>query len=447
MNDGMQRWFIVLIFGLLLVGCTAIPDQQEQVVPTVTPIPTAQAAARTTYVVERGDVRETFIFRGRWTPRDQQQLSFEVAGTVRSVNVQRGDTVVAGAVLADLQIDELEDQLLRNQLALDGAIRRLEEGGDNSSSAVVDAQFNVANQNLSLQGQRATIPWSSVQNAADAVVAAERQVENAQRSYDDTVSRADSPASAVDGAFEQLLSAQENLAQQRRSYSDAAASYYNATLGIQQQENALLQAQINLETARTGGGDPDLVDAVIEAQIALDRTIEQISQSTLIAPFDGVIVEIPIQSGDTVEAFATVITLALPEPLEAIANLSFNDIQLLQIGQVGICRDANNTDLEVQCIIRQLPLTNRDIDQTVRVAATLPEMPRGGLVEVEMTLRESLNALWLPPQAVNEFGNRTFVVVQTPDGERVRDVEVGLQTDDRVEIESGVQEGDIIVQQ
>lgn len=443
----MQRWFIVLIFSFLLASCNAIPDQQEEVVPTATPIPTAPAAARTTYVVERGDVRETFIFRGRWLPRDQQQLSFEVAGTVRSVNVQRGDTVEAGAVLADLQIDELEDQLLNNQLSLDAARRRLEEGGDSSSNAVVDAQFNVANQNLSLEGQRATLPWSSVQNAAQAVVAAERQVENAQRSYDDTVSRPDSPASSVDAAFEQLLSAQENLAQQRRAYSDAAAQYYNATLGIQQQENALLQAEINLERAQTGGGDPDLVDAVIEAQIALDRTIEQISQSTLVAPFDGVIIEITIQPGDQVEAFSTVITLALPEPLEAIANLSFNDIQLLQIGQVGICRDANNPDLEVQCIIRQLPLSNRDIDQTVRVAATLPELPQGALVEAEMTLRESLNTLWLPPQAVNEFGNRTFVVVQTPDGERVRDVEIGLQTDDRVEIESGVEEGDIVVQQ
>jgi HlyD family secretion protein len=443
----MQRLFLVLIFSMVLASCNAIPDQQEDVIPTATPIPTAPAAARTTYTVERGDVRETFIFRGRWLPRDQQQLSFEVAGTVRSVNVQRGDTVQAGSVLADLQIDDLEDQLLSNQLALDAAQRRLEEGGDNSSSTVVDAQFNLANQSLTLDGQRATLPWSSVQNAADAVDAAERQVENAQRSYDDTVSRPDSPASSVDSAFEQLLSAQENLAQQRRSYSDAAASYYNATLGIQQQENALLQAQLNLERAATGGGDPDLVDAVIEAQLALDRTREQISQSTLIAPFDGVIVEITVQPGDQVESFATVITLALPEPLEAIANLSFNDIQLLQIGQIGICRDANTPDLEVQCVIRQLPLSNRDIDQTVRVAATLPELPQGALVEAEMTLRESLDTLWLPPQAVNEFGNRTFVVVQTADGERVRDVEVGLQTDDRVEIESGVEAGDIIVQQ
>ncbi|MDQ7024193.1 MAG: HlyD family efflux transporter periplasmic adaptor subunit [Anaerolineae bacterium] len=443
----MQQWFFIVVLVFVLVGCEAIPDQQEQVLPTVTPIPTAQAAARTTYSVQRGDVRETFIFRGRWLPRDQQQLSFEVQGTVRNVTVRSGDTIEAGAVLADLQIDELEDQLIRNQLALDAARRRLDEGGDNSSNAVVDAQFNLANQNLTLDGQRATLPWSSVQNAADAVVAAERQVENAERSYDDTVSRPDSPASSVDNAYEQLLSAQENLAQRRRSYSDAVASYYNSALSVDRQENSVLQAEINLERAQDGGGDPDLVDAVIESQIALDRTIEQISQSTLIAPFAGVVIEVTIQAGDTVQAFTTVITIALPEPLEGIANLSFNDIQLLQIGQVGICRDANNPDLEVQCIIRNLPLSNRDVDQTVRVAATLPELQQGALVEAEMTLRESLNTLWLPPQAVNEFGNRTFVVVQTDDGERVRDVEIGLQTDDRVEIESGLEEGDIIVQQ
>jgi biotin carboxyl carrier protein len=349
--------------------------------------------------------------------------------------------------MADLQIDELEDQLLRNQLALDAALRRLEEGGDNSSSAVVDAQFNLANQNLTLQGQRATLPWASVANAADAVDAAARQVENAQRSYDDIVSRPDSPASQVDSAYEQLLSAKENLAIRRRAYSEAAASYYNAALGVDRQENSVLQAEINLFRAAEGGGDPDLVDAVFEAQLALDRTQQQINQSTLVSPFAGVVLEVTIQPGDQVQAFATVMTIALPEPLEAIGNLSFNDIQLLQIGQVGFCRDANNTDLEVLCVIRQLPLSNRDVDQTVRVAASLPELQQGALVEVEMTLRESLNTLRLPPQAINDFGNRTCVVLQTPDGERVRDVEIGLQTDDRVEIESGLQEGDIVVQQ
>jgi hypothetical protein len=46
--------------------------------------------------------------------------------------------------------------------------------------------------------------------------------------------------------------------------------------------------------------------------------------------------------------------------------------------------------------------------------------------------------------AQTTFQNRTFVVLQTPDGPVAINVEIGLRTDDRVEIISGVNEGDII---
>jgi multidrug efflux pump subunit AcrA (membrane-fusion protein) len=62
-----------------------------------------------------------------------------------------------------------------------------------------------------------------------------------------------------------------------------------------------------------------------------------------------------------------------------------------------------------------------------------------------MPLQVSKNVLWLPPAAVRTFQNRTFVLLQTPDGQKVVDVTVGLKTDDRWEIKSGVNEGDIVV--
>src|SRR5262245_43201690 len=107
------------------------PAQQPQVEPTVTPIPTAPAAARTTYKVERGTVQESLEFRGRWLPRDQIQLAFEVAGTVRRVPVQRDDTVTVGTLLADLQIDDLENTLASQELQLKTAQQNLASGGDN----------------------------------------------------------------------------------------------------------------------------------------------------------------------------------------------------------------------------------------------------------------------------------------------------------------------------
>lgn len=437
-----------IIIALLMAACQPTNENPAQdITATATPIPTAPAAARTTYTVERGTVSEIYEFTGRWLPRDQMNLAFNVGGSVRSVSVQRGDTVSAGEVLADLQIDDLEDNLVSQEIALAAAQRRLDESSTTSDDGVISAQFNLANQNMALQSQELSLPWTNVNNAWAQVETAQRNLENAQRNYDDAVSRPDTPASQVDSLYEAVISAQESLASAQRSYYSASASYRQAEINLKQQENSVLQAELDLQAAQQSGGDPDLVDALIEAQLAVDRTREEIANSTLVAPIDGVVLEVTIQPGDSVEAYSGVITIALPQPLEAIATIAFTDTQQLQIGQVGICEEANNPDSRVQCVIRQLPVSNRDVDQTVRVAATLPELASGGLVNITMTLSESEDTLWLPPQALNVFGNRTFVVLQTEEGERVQDVTTGLETDDRVEILSGVQEGDVIVQQ
>lgn len=423
------------------------PSIAQAPLPTVTPIPTAPAAARTTYTVQRGTVQDIFTFRGRWLPRDQTQLSFEVSGSVRAVNVRRDDTVNQGDLLADLQIDELENQLAQQQLNLERAQRNLETGGDTSEDSALNAQFNLANSRLQLQSQQVSLPYNQVLDAQANVETAKREIARAEQAYNDLVSRPDSVATSVDNALERVVSAREALEARERAYENALASYFSQALSVQQQENRVIQNEIALEDALQGGGNPDLVQAVNEAQLAIDQTQQRIQQSSLFAPIDGVVLEVLITPGDAVQAFNTVMTLAIPEPLEVIANLAFNEIQQLQVGQIGVCAVVNQPDTAVQCIVRQLPLSNRDVDQTVRVAAGLAGVQSGQLIEVEMVLEESLDTLWLPPAAVNTFQNRNFVILQTPEGERVQDVEIGLQTDDRVEILSGLNEGDIVVQQ
>src|SRR5437868_1076767 len=108
-----KRLGALILFAALVTSCTgnvaatgntggAAPAAgAQQGPPTSTPIPTAPAVARPTYIVQRGDVQNILEFSGRWQPRDQTQLSFPVAGTVRQVTVKRGDAVRAGQLLAD----------------------------------------------------------------------------------------------------------------------------------------------------------------------------------------------------------------------------------------------------------------------------------------------------------------------------------------------------------
>src|SRR5260370_33349192 len=107
---------LLAVLGLGLASCTGnVPpgpnSGNPQQVASVTPIPTAPSVARPTYIVQRGDVQNIYDATGRWQPRDQTQLSFAIAGTVRRVQVKRGDTVQKGQLLADFQIGTLEEQL------------------------------------------------------------------------------------------------------------------------------------------------------------------------------------------------------------------------------------------------------------------------------------------------------------------------------------------------
>ncbi|MCA9994260.1 MAG: hypothetical protein KDE56_00850, partial [Anaerolineales bacterium] len=100
------------------------------------------------------------------------------------------------------------------------------------------------------------------------------------------------------------------------------------------------------------------------------------------------------------------------------------------------------------------PGSNQDVaenDSTARIAFANPEdaaqFTAGSRVQVNIFLEERPDALWLPPAALREFNGRQFVVIQQDGGERRVDVVLGIEGDGRIEIVSGVAEGDIVVGQ
>lgn len=442
-----MRWVVLLSVLFALSACGSdTADQGPGAAPTITPIPTSPAAARPVYTVQRGTVQQTLVFTGRWLPRDQAQLGFEIAGTIRGVYVQRGDTVQAGDLLADFDTTDLEAQRDSAELDLQTAINRLETGSEGSVQSVLDAQFALAGSRLSLENQEATSPWTSLENARLGMEHARNALDDAQRAYDDAISHPDSAPSAVDAAWQRVRDTEIGLNEAQNNYYAAAQSFNSHMIGVKQQENAVLHDELALQSALAGtGADPDLVRNALQAQLNLNQIQAKIDRASLRAPFEGIVLEITIQPGDSAAAFVPVITLALPEPKEVVAALAFNDTQRLNVGMVGICQEVSRPETAVQCAVRQIPLSSRDVDQTTRIAASLEDLALGQLVEATMPLQVRENVLWLPPAAIRTFQNRSFVIIETTEGQRVSDVELGLKTDDRVEILRGLQDGDMVV--
>jgi multidrug efflux pump subunit AcrA (membrane-fusion protein) len=449
-----KAYLCCIFLGILLVGaCQAAPPAggtpnplpAAQVVASATPIPTAELAARPTYTVQRGRVEQLLEFTGRWQPRDQIQLSFEVAGTVRQVLVKKDDLIAQGQLLADLQITELENQLTNAQLELDTARRNLNLGNTTGTQSVEDAEIALANARLQYESAVGSSPWTQVANAKINVDDAQRALDKAEFDYQEALSRPDQAANGVDTAQKVVDDARSALRTAQINYSQAAQTFNDYEFTIAQRYNSVIQAEIALERARSGQStDPSREQAVRSAELRIEQLEGQIAQSSLLSPIDGVVLEVTIRPGDTVQAFKAVITLAIPTPLEALANVPIADAQKLSVGLVGLCQVANRPETLVQCVVRQIPASAQDADQTTRVAATLVELPAGSLVEIDMPLQVREDVLWLPPAALRTFQNRTFVVLKTPDGPRSVDVQVGLQTDERVEIIAGVTEGDIV---
>jgi multidrug efflux pump subunit AcrA (membrane-fusion protein) len=442
---------VIMMLFLLLTACSsANPGLDDnavgaQAAPTSTPVPTAEIAARPTYAVQRGNVEDIFSFTGRWQPRDQMTLSFPVSGTISQVNVKRGDAVNAGDLLAQFDTSSLENQLSNAQLQLETAKSNVSTSATGDIQSVENAQISLANAQLSLENTKASSPWTSVASSRLSLDSANQSLENAQRNYRDALSHPENPASTVDSAYQQVLSAQNQVKNAQNSYFSAAQNFNNYQFQVEQSENQVIQAQINLQRAIEAASAGVSDENVRSAQLSIDQINQQIADSSLYAPISGVILDVTIAPGDAVQAHNSVMVIGLPEPKEVIANLAISDANRLSVGMVGVCEVVNHPETAVGCVVRSIPLSSKDADQTTRVAASLSNVADNQLIDVEMPLQIVENVLWLPPSVIRTFQNRTFVVLQTPDGPRTVDVQLGLQTTDRVEIVSGVNEGDVVI--
>ena len=71
----------------------------------------------------------------------------------------------------------------------------------------------------------------------------------------------------------------------------------------------------------------------------------------------------------------------------------------------------------------------------------------GDLVRVKVELERKDDVLWLPPQVIRMFEGRRFVVLKDGDVQRRVDIKAGIETQERVEVEEGLDEGQVVIGQ
>jgi multidrug efflux pump subunit AcrA (membrane-fusion protein) len=380
---------------LVVSGCALLPatnlDRSTGSEATPTPIPTAIVPVKPTYTVKRGEIVDELEFSGRIAPVIEEDLFFRNSGRVRAVFYRRNDVVEEGQILAELEIDPLERELESARLELERSQVRLEQAIQGH-----DYQQRVAETNLDM----AKIRLDALRNEAvpdqTAIALQDKQVELAELEM-------------------------EQLAR---------------------------------------GVDPLLISDVARAELNVSKLQADIADSQIIAPFSGQLLSFSVLPGQAVEAYQRVATLADISELEVTADLISTQMTRLAEQMPATFMLVSRPGLQLSGSVRRLPYpygsggrgtTVEELDKSTRI--TINGSPEemgaelGDLVRVKVELERKDDVLWLPPQAIRMFEGRRFVVLKDGDVQRRIDVKAGIETQERVEIEEGLEEGQVVIGQ
>ncbi len=480
-----HRLFLVLFLlsMLLITACEILPsasgprERAESQDATPTPIPTPIVPVKTTYTVEQGEVISLLEFTGRLAPVIESELFFRVDGRVRNIFARRNDVISEGQILADLEIDHLERQLEAAQFDLEAAQNRLAEAEADLASRIMrsqirlemtqlrlakaefdahaDAQFEA--QNEAIEAQTRSIDQVKAQIELQRASIALRK---AQEAYDEVAWRGDAGATSqaedLERATLAFAKAEADYASAIQDTSTRRLNSSDFDIALQELEVAL--AQLDLIEIQESI-DPRLRDDRRSIELNIERIEAEIAEATLIAPFSGQLLSFNAIEGRAVQAFEPVAVLADPAELEVRADLIDSTMQKLSEDIPVLISPNNRPGETVVGTIRLLPYpygsgtspieANSRDDESTRVTIDNPaerdNFKQGSLVKVTVELERKDSVLWLPPQAIRTFSGRDFVVVQEGDIQRRVDVKVGIKSEERVEIEEGLTEGQTII--
>jgi RND family efflux transporter MFP subunit len=334
-------------------------------------------------------------------PFQEVDLMAKVAGYVKEIRVDVGDRVKQGQLLAILEIPEQANDLARANAAVD----------------LAGAEVARARDELKRAESAHEITHLSFTRLSE--VAAKRPGLVAQQEIDDAHSK-------------DLVS---------ESQIAAARSSLSAT-----------QQQV----------------AVNQAEMAKVRTL--IDYARVTAPFTGVITKRYADTGSMIQAGTASQTQAMP-----LVRLSQNSLLrlILPVPESAVpgIHIGQQVDVRVRTLDRSFPgrvarfsdklqLTTRTMDTEVDVPnANLLLIP-GMYAEVNLTLDHKRNVLAIPVMAVDidsaanadesqsdsKAGKSATVMLITPGNQiEIRKVLIGMETAHRIEIRSGLREGDMVV--
>lgn len=348
--------------------------------------------------VQRGPIRSIVSTNGKVEPVKNFEAHAPIATTVKRVLVKEGDRVHPGQLLLELDDSDIRSQAARAQ-----------------------AQMKSAQANLAATQASGTQEEVITLNAQLLKTRAARDV--AQRNLD-SFHRLEQQGAASPGEVRQ-----------------AEQTLHNAQADLNLLEQKQKDRYSQPEVAR-------IVAQVAEAQAAYDNALDALSRSNVRAAFDGAVYSLPVKQGAFVQTGDLLLQEADLSKVLVRAFVDEPDIGRLQIGErVEATWDAvpgrtwTGTVNSVPSTVK--PRGNRNVGEITCVIDNqdrrlLPNINLG----VTIIAAEHDNVLTLQRDAMHIDDTVPYVFKIVDDRIRRQNIQFSLQNLTRVEVTSGLSEGD-----
>ncbi len=256
-------------------------------------------------------------------------------------------------------------------------------------------------------------------------------------------------------AEDALQEAQEDLA--ALLAGPAPLELDKAETQVAQAEYALQKAQVELTEIQAGPDPKDVEVAqaqVVAAQAGLEEAQAALEAATMVAPFDGTVIDVGAKVGDLISSNIVVVTLADLSHLEVKAMVDETDISQVEIGQKAEITFDALSGKKFSGRVLSVPLQGKlsqnivtyEVPVSLEGAEDAPLKP-GMTANLKITVGKKENVLLVPAMAVQyDEGLATVLVQDDPDAPpAATNVEVGLSDGVYTEIVRGLNEGDRVV--
>lgn len=453
------------------------------------------------YTVSRDNISVSVSESGSVNPTDKREIKSEIDGTVDKIYVTEGDLVEKDKILTSLKSDTASDsqtEINGIKLNIEKTQRELNElyesQGDLNiyapvSGVISDMDIEVGDE-ISTNYNIATV--KDTDNSYVEVYFTKGQFDKISINDDASIfmtkylsthsgtviEKNSTPVQQGGGTFGYLVTlkmknpggfsvgdlAQVTVTNSQGSYEGMS----NGKIIDVKEENITAKVSGKIKSVNTENGKyinkgdiitiiegEDLALEIAEKQNSIAKYQSQIEDlvegDTIYSPMKGTVLQINVSEEEVVDRTTTLMTVADLENMEVVIAVDELDIDKIKLGQqANIYSDVYPNDTFTGKVTKismegksQNGITTYDVTVKLDDRKTLMS---GMNVDVEILADSKENVLVIPIDAVHKLNGNYMVTVKDESGNK-KDikVELGLATKDKVEIITGINEGNVIV--